>query len=287
MTASRTIWKRRLGRLLIACSAVTVLFLIACHTTPPPLPPHVLRQTQPISLTGKTVAVDFYLPERADGAPVVIVAHGFSRSRRYMAGWGGLLADHGFIVAVLDQPSFTGKVQNARAIADLLDAIRSGRVKLPAKPGPQSALVGFSMGGYSTLLATTRTGVDAWVGLDPVDFDGRCAEVALHAKFPAAILRAEPAAWNRHGNARGILSVLQSPHFALKVRGATHCDVEWPCDLAGQIACGRTDIRRHAVFERYTLAFLQAVLLNDAGAGRVLEQASNDTAVTEVIHALR
>ena len=287
MSRSRTNWKRRLSRLLLAGSVAAVLLLIACHTTPPPLPKHVVRQTQTVSLTGKTVAVDFYLPEQAEGAPVVIVAHGFSRSRRYMAGWGGLLAEHGFIAAVLDQPSFTGKVRNARAIAELLGAIHSGSVKLPAKPGPRSALVGFSMGGFATLVATTRTHVDAWVGLDPVDFAGRCVGIAQELKIPAAILRAEPAAWNRDGNARGILSALRSPHFALKVLDATHCDVEWPSDLAGQIACGRTAARRHTVFEHYTLAFLQAVLLNDAGALQILEQATEDPEVTEVVDTLK
>ena len=53
------------------------------HTVAPPK--RVCALSRKISLTGKVVPVDFYLPKGVKSAPVVIIAHGFTRSRLNMA----------------------------------------------------------------------------------------------------------------------------------------------------------------------------------------------------------
>ncbi len=276
---------RRAGipsRVLVVAAVAGALATIACHTSVPPLPDGVTKQTLRVRLTDRDVRVDLYAPRAAGNAPIVIVAHGFSRGRRHMAGWGGSLAANGFIAAVPDQPSWANAAQNSRALVELLDKIRSRDITLPVAPGSRAAMLGFSMGGLTSLMAASRCRVDAWIGLDPVDFNGAGRRAAEKIRHPVAILRAEPSPWNRYGDARALLESFRVPVFALRVRRATHCDVEWPSDLLGRLACGPTDPARHAVFERYALAFLRATLNGAASATDEIRRAANDSAVAEV-----
>lgn len=274
--------RRWLPRSLVAgLLFVCLLYWTSCTTTPV-LPSGVSKETQHLMLAGREVAVTLYYPARRDGAPLVVVAHGFMRGKRHMAGWGADLAGQGFIVAVPTQPALANHALNGRALAELVAQVRSGKVPMKASPGSQTALVGFSMGGLTTLLAAARQPVDAWVGLDPVDMDGSGVAAARKLTVPCAVLRAEPAAWNKHGNARDIAAALPDLRLSLKVRNATHVDAESPTDLLGQFACGFTDAGRQSTFKRYTLAFLKAALSDDVEAQTVLDGAAEDEALDEV-----
>lgn len=270
-----------LGGVLVTGIALAVLLAVACHTSAPPLPDGVAKQTLRVRLADREVRVDLYTPKAAERAPVIIVAHGFSRGRRHMAGWGGLLAANGFIAAIPDQPTWTDAARNGRALAELLEKIRSGEIALPIAPDNRAAMVGFSMGGLNTLIAASGVLVDAWVGLDPVDLYGAGDRAAKNINCPAAVLVAEPGPWNRHGNARRIVGALPAPPFKLRVRGATHLDVEWPSDWLGRLACGPTDPARREVFARYALAFLEATLMGDAAASATIRRAATDPAIAE------
>lgn len=272
-------WLSRLA--VVGVILVCLLYWTSC-TSVPALPAGVRKETQQLKLAGRDVAVTLYYPAHRDEAPLVVVAHGFTRSKRYMAGWGADLAGEGFIVAVPTQPALANHPLNGRALAELVAQVRDGSVPLKVKPGKRTALVGFSMGGLTTLLAAARQPVDAWVGLDPVDMDGTGVAAAKGLTIPCAILRAEPAAWNKHGNARKIGAALPDLRLSLKVRNATHLDAESPTDLLGQLACGFVDSDRQSTFKRYTIAFLKATLLDDGEAQKVLEGASRDEALDEV-----
>lgn len=167
----------RLKRWLVALAAAGALLLLALagtlyhflHIPGLPLPPGVTKQTERVSLTGKSVKVDFYLPSAPGPAPVVVIAQGFTRNRKTMACWGGMLAAHGFLAMVPDLPTWADHARNGRALAELLVAVRAGKRNTQPKPGGAAALVGFSAGGLSTLLAAEgNTNVACWVGLDPV-----------------------------------------------------------------------------------------------------------------------
>lgn len=144
-----------------------------------------MRSEQRVKLTGKEVAVDFYLPEGLKQAPVVVVAHGFSRTRQNMSGWGGLLASNGFIVAIPDLPAWSDHQRNSQAIRKLLDRILSKSLVTEPVPNGNAALMGFSMGGLCTLLASaTNDQVRCWLGLDPVDAGRMGAEAAKQLQIP-------------------------------------------------------------------------------------------------------
>ena len=275
-------FRRWLPRLVVTGVILVCLLYWTSCTTVPALPAGVRKETQHLMLAGCDVAVTLYYPAHRDEAPLVVVAHGFTRSKRYMAGWGADLAGQGFIVAVPTQPALANHALNGRVLAELVSQMRDGRISMKMKPGKRTALVGFSMGGLTTLLAAARQPLDAWVGLDPVDMDGTGVAVAKKLAVPCAILRSEPAAWNKHGNARQIGAALPELRFSLKVRNATHLDAESPTDLLGQLACGFVDAERQSTFKRYTIAFLRATLLDDVEAQRLLDGASKDEALDEV-----
>lgn len=246
---------------VLALAALAVLLFVATCTTAPKLPEGVVKQSRTVDCAGTSVRVDFYFRESAAARPGVVVAHGFSRSRRHMAGWGVALVERGMVVAVLTQPHWAGHMRNADAIARLAEAGRRG--EWPTLVNGRMGLVGFSMGGLTTLLAATRmeNSVDAWVGLDPVDFEGKGAATAGRVKAPGLVLLAEPAPFNRHGNGVAMVKNYGGPLKAAKVKGATHCDPESPVDMLGQLACGWVNMERHALIKDSACGFLEEVLL--------------------------
>ena len=168
-----------------------------------------------------------------------------------MAGWGGHLAGEGFFVVVPTQPAFADHELNGRVLAALVEKYREKR---------RVALMGFSMGGLTTLLATTHTPVDAWVGLDPVDMNGKGKIAAAKLEVPAAFLLAEPEAWNMHGNANGLVEAVPGEKHVFRVVGGTHLDAEWPTDLLGQLACGFVDEKCQQQFRDKATSFLRETL---------------------------
>lgn len=254
-----------------------------CRSPALTTPEGVLKSERTLKLTGKEVAVDFYLPRGLKRAPVVVVAHGFSRSRLNMAGWGGLLASNGFIVAIPDLPAWADHDRNSRAIRELLDRINSKTLVTEPEPSGAGALMGFSMGGLCTLLAAATNGqVRCWVGLDPVDAGQKGVEAAKGLHIPCAVLQAEPSGCNAKGNAQQIVAGLSGPLFALRVLNATHTDPEQPTDWLAEVACGKADPARHAIFERYALAVLKTVFFRDAPSFATLAAATNDAGVKDL-----
>ena len=262
------------------------LLLAGCHTTTPSIPSDVIAESRWVKLTDKLVIVDSYQPKDVEHAPVVVVAHGFTRSKRYMAGWGILLAKNGFTALVLNQPTWADHTRNGKAIAELLLKAGSNEMPLQTKPDGRTALVGMSMGGLTSLLACEQSKANAWVGLDPVDTPGGVgAKVARHLNIPAAVLLAEPSRWNFQGNARGMIDAFPDPPFVIKVRDAAHCDTESPTDIAGKFITGWTSPKRLETYEQYVLAFLKAKLLDDEKARNELDTAKKDEYVTVIEHA--
>lgn len=273
--------KKLLLRLLLLVSLMTGLLVGAGHLNRvPPLqaPPGVIRRTQQIMLQGERVPVDLFLPASAAKAPVVIVAHGFTRHRRVMSGWGVRIAENGMIAAVPSLPAFANHARNARAIAELVEHLqRPGSLMPGPEPSGKTGLVGHSAGGFATLLATAASDkVHCWIGLDPVDFMDMGLGVVKSLQTPALMLLAEPGTWNRQGNARQWLGRGALNLMALSIRGSTHCDPENPTSRMAELACGQTDPARRATYERYALAMLRTHLLHDPAAGSILLRADKD-----------
>nr|AAZ32716.1 lipase/esterase [uncultured bacterium] len=248
--------------LLAATLAVVLGFVHKANRVPRlPTPPGVRVETQRWSLQGETVPVDVHLPTQATRAPVVLLAHGFTRHRRVLAGWGHLLAQQGLIAVVPNLPAFADPERNARALVELADLVLTKPAFGAIAPDGRLIYAGHSMGGFASLLAAARDPRSlAWIGLDPVDFAGRGRRALAQLQVPALALLAEPDAWNLNGNARAWLDLATPSLTMLRVRGSTHCDPEHPTSRLAELACGRTDPERRTVYERQALALLRHVL---------------------------
>ena len=284
-TAFGTVERGVLMRVLIAVATGLLIVGCASHATPegsqglrPANPPQVL--TLHVDVREGAFDCDFYLPRVGRPAPLVVVAHGFSRSKASMADWGRRLSQEGFAAAVPTLPAWSDHARNGRAISELADWLPSRSDLKGVVDAERVGLVGFSAGGLATLLAAAdNPRVRVWVGLDPVDRNGQGAAAAARLKCPSLILRAEPHACNAHGNAAGISHALTADNTCLLVIGATHTDAEWPTDGLAEWVCGKSSPQRRMVFAEYTTAALRAVLLSDQAGIAALSKVKDDTRV--------
>lgn len=238
---------------------ILALLLVSCAYPDPPPTNSVTREALRVQLSAGGADVDLYWPSVVAQAPMVIVAHGFSRHRYNMSGWGQHLAKEGIVAVVPDLPAGSDHARNGRFLSELREYLfddHSLKERIdPARVG----LMGFSAGGLSSLLsAAISPNVAIWVGLDPVDRDGLGVRAASLVQARSVVITAEPSACNAHGNAREMVAALPR-HDHFRVAGAVHVDAEWPTSWPAELVCGRSTDENRAEFElRATKALKEA-----------------------------
>jgi len=95
---------------------VMVLLAVAGVSADPPAPTNVIRETIRVQLPAGAAGADVYWRRGAVQAPLVIIAHGFSRHRHNMAGWGRHLAGEGYVAVVPDLPTQSDHCRVAGAL---------------------------------------------------------------------------------------------------------------------------------------------------------------------------
>ena len=222
-------------------AAVAAMTTAAAAAAPAPV------QTQVQVLDGHRVTLDVY-PAVGPLRGAAILSHGFTRSRRTLAGHAQALADTGVLALTPDLPCTFDFRCNARALAALVAALRAGSGF--GGPVERVMLVGFSAGGLSSLLAAGSPGVVGFVGLDPFDrvMSGETEWLGLTAagrlRTEALVLRAPPSRCNAEAVAApwgGALPALWRDELIV---GASHCDFESPSDWMCRLACGDTEPAR-------------------------------------------
>jgi hypothetical protein len=226
---------------LVAAAAAIGTTASAAPAAPSPV------QTQVLSVDGHRVTLDVYA---ALGRPrgAAILSHGFTRSRRTLAGHAQALADAGVLTLTPDLPCTFDFRCNARALAALVGSLRAGGSF--GAPVEAVVLVGFSAGGLSSLLAADTPGVVGFVGLDPFDrtLPDEAEQLGLAAaarlRTEALLLRAPPSRCNAEAVAAPWGTALPALWRDELVTGASHCDFESPTDWMCRLACGDTDPAR-------------------------------------------
>ena len=246
-------------RALKACVALlTTTTLVTVSANPLALEGASTVQAKVVSVNGHRVTLDTY---RAIGPlrGAAILSHGFTRSRRTLAGHAQALAVAGLLVLTPDLPCTFDFRCNARALAELVGSLRAGGTFGPPVDGVM--LVGFSAGGLSSLLAADTPGVVGFVGLDPFDrtMSGETERLGLSAagrlQTEALLLRAPPSSCNAEAVAAPWATALPNLWRDELISGASHCDFESPSDWMCRLACGDTDPSRQ---ERVRQALLEA-----------------------------
>lgn len=158
-------------------------------------------------------------PAGVSEPPVVLLSHGFARSKENMAEIAEHLASWGLEVYTPDLCAFSDHAANG---ADLAAAA--------ATLGRPVVYMGYSAGGLASVLAgaqdSSAVGV---VGLDPVDNDGAGAAAGL--TLPSLGLFGEPRACNAESNGLAMFP------RQLIATGADHCDFEGPTDGVCEVFC--------------------------------------------------
>lgn len=221
----------------------------AAPAEPPSLRTHTPAQvqTQVHELDGHRVTLDVY-PAAGPLRGAAILSHGFTRSRRTLAGHAQTLADVGVFTLTPDLPCTFDFHCNARALAALVGSLRAGGAF--GAPVERVMLVGFSAGGLSSLLAAHTPGVVGYVGLDPFDrtLPDEAERLGLAAatrlRTEALLLRAPPSRCNAEAVAAPWAGALPALWRDELIAGASHCDFESPTDWMCRLACGNTDPAR-------------------------------------------
>lgn len=227
--------------LVVAAAAMVAVAAAASPAAPSPV------QTQVHALDGHSVTLDVY-PAAGPLRGAAILSHGFTRSRRTLAGHAQALADAGVLALTPDLPCTFGFRCNARALAALVGSLRAGGTF--GAPVARVVLVGFSAGGLSSLLAADTPGVVGFVGLDPFDraMSGETERLGLAAagrlRTEALLLRAPPSRCNAEAVAAPWGTVLPELWRDELIAGASHCDFESPTDWVCRMACGDADPTR-------------------------------------------
>lgn len=205
------------------------------------------EQTQVHALDGHQVTLDVY-PAAGPLRGAAILAHGFTRSRRTLAGHAQALADIGVLALTPDLPCTFDFRCNARTLAALVGSLRVGGTF--GAPVQRVMLVGFSAGGLSSLLAADTPGVVGFVGLDPFDrtMTDEAERLGLAAarrlRTEALLLRAPPSRCNAEAVAAPWGTALPALWRDELIADASHCDFESPTDWVCRLACGDTDLAR-------------------------------------------
>lgn len=180
-----------------------------------------------------------------------ILAHGFARDGASHEKLARDLAAAGVLVVVPELPHHADPPANARALRELVVAVRGGALgPVPAR----TVLIGFSAGGLASFLAAAATpGISGWIGLDPVDLRGEGLHAAARVSAPAVILRAAPHGCNAQANSFAWGSFAPRVERDVLVPGATHCDFE-DDDVVCSAVCGAADDARRAAIRAEVVA---------------------------------
>lgn len=232
-----------------AAAALISTAAAAAPAEPPSLrtPAPAQVQTQVHELDGHRVTLDVY-PAAGRLRGAAILSHGFTRSRRTLAGHAQALADAGVLTLTPDLPCTFDFRCNARALAALVGSLRAGEAF--GGPVERVMLVGFSAGALSSLLAAQTPGVLGYVGLDPFDrtLPDEAERLGLAAarslRTEALLLRAPPSRCNAEAVAAPWAGALPALWRDELIAGASHCDFESPTDWMCRLACGHTDPAR-------------------------------------------
>jgi predicted dienelactone hydrolase len=277
------------GRLVLFFCLLWSAPLLALPEDPGTL--QVAQSSRTETIAGSSLDFDLYVPKTSKPCPIIVLAHGFMRSKALMVDWGTHLASRGYIVMT---PSFalfnSDHAAHATSMSGLLDwAVTQNSVA--GSPlsnlvdGSRRVVMGHSAGGLSAVLAgASDSKISLVIGLDPVDVSDLGKTAAPSIKVPVTLVRAKPAPCNSDGNAAAMFAGLTVPAFTVEVVNATHCDPEWPSDPACGLLCGSDDATRRKSFVRYAMATLDYVLMCDKTMEPWLGGASAkaDTAVQNI-----
>jgi len=212
------------------------------------------------SVTGCEVVYTYFRPEKLSVNVLVVIGHGFMRSKkrmadlaRHLAGWGLPVASTEFCNSKLWAGNHDLNGADMVAVARKLNA---GRI----------IYTGFSAGGLAALAAAgSDNKAIALFGLDMVDHRGLGQKIASELAVLFYGLMAAPSICNADRNGLQSYSAASEARV-IEVEDASHCHFEFPFDTKCTIACGKGEKRfRREVIQKTIVGFATAFMLWQSG----------------------
>ena len=221
-----------------------------------------------LTLTGCALEYTMYTPSGGASAPLVVLGHGFSRTKAQMVDVARHIAGHGLRV-VTPSYCFSGflnadHARNGEDAADLSVALAAGA---------DVVHIGFSAGGASAFVAASDDpGAVGVFGLDMVDTDGTniANDAAQSLTIPVFGVVGDSNQCNSTNNGVPAYSTA-SMGAAVRVPGATHCDFEGPTGFTCTAFCGGENAAQKVTARALASAFAAWVTDVDPGANAWLE----------------
>lgn len=195
--------------------------------------PYAVTRRDGNTQTSCGMAWSSFQPNGHDPLALVVLSHGWQRSKAQVEGWADHWASWG--LAVLTPNLCHANILDTDHEQNGLDLIA---VAAAFDTGLPIVYVGHSAGGLGTFLAASQDSLAiAHLGLDLVDNADLAVTAADPLAIPAYGLIGEPDACNEDNNALDVYAAVQGG-VLVRVLGADHCDFESPTDWGCTTFCG-------------------------------------------------
>ena len=206
-------------------------------------PAAAIRDEGSLSVGACTLSYTRFRPDAAEGAALVVLAHGFARDQARMHGWATHWASWGLEVVTPDLCNLglfnTDHPANGRQMAALARQLADGRPVI---------LAGQSAGALAATLAAAEVEGAGLLALDPVDSDEIGERAAPDITGPVGALFGEPSQCNSEGNGERMLVAADDRRW-WRIEDADHCDFENPTNRGCEILCRSGEADREAIRE--------------------------------------
>ena len=212
------------------------------------------------SSSGCKINYTYFNPMSSNKDVLIIIGHGFMRSKKRMV----RLAEH---LASWGMPVATVTFCNSKLWAGNHDLNGSDMVAVSKRlDHSQIIYVGFSAGGLAAMLAANLDeNALAFFGLDMVDHKEEGQNIASRMTIPLYGLIATKSICNAYNN--GLEVYEKSPHSTvMRVVDASHCHFEFPLDNKCSFFCGKGEkqLSRETI-QKTILGLTTAYLLWQSG----------------------
>jgi pimeloyl-ACP methyl ester carboxylesterase len=191
----------------------------------------IMHTADAASESGCLLRYNLFRPAAPVSDAVVVLGHGFLRSKERMEGLARALAASGMTTVAMDfcnSRLWDGRhYQNGLDMRQVADAVGAGRI----------VYAGFSAGGLAALVAARNDSRSLGVlALDLVDDRGLGLRMAEGLGKPLIGIMGEPAACNAQGNGMPVFAASELARVRV-LSGAGHCDFESPTDWLCEAVC--------------------------------------------------
>ena len=222
--------------------------------------PYNASDAQIESSTGCKINYTIFKPLNSKKNVLIVIGHGFMRSKQRMAHLAEHLASWGLPAVALDfcnSKLWAGNHElngaDMAAVSNQLDH-------------SQIIYVGFSAGGLAAMLAANLDeNALAYYGLDMVDHKGEGQNIASRMTIPLYGLIATESACNAYNNGIEVYEK-SADSTVMRVVDASHCHFEFPVDNKCSFFCGKAEKQfSRQTIQKTILGLTTAYLLWQSG----------------------